>query len=183
VFSPSTADAAAYEYDVASGNFVGTTGLTPRKGACEITVPAGKGYAIELAQAGLADAIVAVDFVTTANALSYAGLSARRSNGDEIYTTFDTTTGAVGVWQQMSGKRLQVTGGAAWLDSTNTVHRLVLSVIGGHESTWLDDQAVGQGDAVAVTRTGGIEAYFANSDTSITATFDLLRFVVYQSPS
>jgi hypothetical protein len=33
VFSPSTADASAYEYDVASGNFVGTTGLSPGKGA------------------------------------------------------------------------------------------------------------------------------------------------------
>jgi hypothetical protein len=62
-------------------------------------------------------------------------------------------------------------------------HRLVLLVAGGLESAWLDDQSISRTDDVAVTQAGGVETYLANRDSSSTATFDILRFVVYQLPA
>jgi hypothetical protein len=182
LFTPSSVQGSGFEYDLASRKFVSATGLTPGKGACGITVPAGKGYAIELAHAGLADAIVAVDFVATSNAYASASLAARRSAEDEVFTNYETTTGSITVWQRQAGHDLHVASALAGTAS-GAVHRLVLSVRGGQESTWLDDQPVGRGDAVAVTQSGGISAYFANRDATTTATFDLLRLVVYQPPS
>ena len=182
VITPSSVRASGFQYDLASGSVVGAAGLTRGEDACAITVPSGKGYAIELTQAGLADAIVAVDFVATANASSHAGLVARRSGGDEIYATFSTTTGSVGVWQRQAGQTHPLASTVVG-NASNAVHRLVMLVSGGQESTWLDDVAVGQGDAVAVNRPGAVEAYFTNSDTTTTATYDLLRFVVYRPPA
>ena len=182
VFSPSSVQVSVFDYDLSSGSFTAAAQLGQGDGACRASVPVGKGFAILLAQAGLANVAVAIDFVATSTAHAFVGLAARRSGGDEIYTTFDTTTGSVGVWQQKSGQTARVASGLA-RHAPTAVHRLVLFLSGGQEITYLDDELISHVDDVSLTQAGSVEAYLPNRDSSTTATFDILRFVVYQPPT
>jgi len=182
VVSPTTMALSAFDYDLASGNSTGAAQLAPRDGACGASVPVGDGFALSLPRAGLTDLVAAVDFVATSPVRAYVGLATRRSGGDEVYSTFDTMTGDAGVWQKRSGQTLRVSS-ALVAHESSAVHRLVLSMNGGRESAWLDDRSISDTGSVSVTQSGAVEVYFGNRDSGTAATFDILRFVVYQPPA
>jgi hypothetical protein len=182
VLSPTSMRTSAFAYDLSTGRSTAAAQLSRGDGACRASVPAGHGMAILLPDANLANVAVAIDFVAASESFAYVGLAARRSGSDEIYATYDVTTGSVAVWQKQTGQATRVASGLA-SNAPTAVHRLLLFLNGGQEITYLDDELISHADNISLTQAGAIEAYMANPDPSATATFDILRFVVYQPPT
>ena len=168
-------------YDPKTGKNGGDARIDVAEASCPTTLPVGYGVFVKPRPAGPANAVLAVDFRLTSSARTYIGLVVRQAADSELRAGFDWG-GEVEIRQTNPGTNGLLASGYH-KPTQKDVHRLILAVAGSQAQAWVDGSQAGPLPTIIAARQGGVQVYFANQDTSATATLEMLRFVVYENPA